>query len=508
MPDDTETKEQKAHDQAVKRAGHWRLPLSGHGLAYFDQLVVAYRTLPEHGSSEDPWARAAASAAQEAKTRADTSLIAAKDSAAAAAAAAAAPGNAGLNADKTAKAQLAELAKATSDAANKELARLDGAVSSKLAAGQIIIELIQKHERKEAIWSDLLVFEAALLRMLWFDALKTRLQGLRQEYSDTMGAAAAATMSATYLDLKELKEEKDFVRVQAEAVNLLSELHWQYVSAPRLEWQKAWMSITLGFYTTAVCAFILLTCLRVRHWSAESFWPALREVLHSLHFHCSTVSLVMLAGAVGAGLSAFQRIQNNSGSGAALLNLRDSKWSSISVGMAPLIGALSALMLALIFAGGIISGPFFPKVTLRTDDCSTNAPLANTTGNAPAIKPSEPSAPPAAAAALPAAPAPAPANPSPPVASGLATLGAGATVITNTNGLTISIATTNVHTLTNATSDPLTWRDCKTICEHRWCVAAGADLALLLLWGVIAGFSERLVPDMLSRLAKKAEEKV
>ena len=64
------------------------------------------------------------------------------------------------------------------------------------------------------------------------------------------------------------------------------------------------------------------------------------------------------------------------------------------------------------------------------------------------------------------------------------------------------------RTIPSSNADPATWRDSKTFCEHRCFSASGADLALLLLWAFIAGFSERLVPDMLTRLAKKGEEKV
>ena len=497
MPIDDSSPEQKARQQAASNSGHWRLPLSDHGLAYFDQLVVAYRTQPAHGTSEDAWASAVAKVADEATLAATAAAAAVKISEQAAAAFTAAPSDEKLKNDAAAKSKLAADAKVRSEEANKNRARLDGAVSSKLAASQIIIELIQKMEdsckmktiaapggerdQAKVLWSDILVFEAALLRMHWFEPLKTKLLSLRDEYREAMGAAAASDMSATWLDLKELKDDKDFLRVQAEAVNLMSELHWHYVSAPGLEYHKTTMTFKLACYTALVCAVILLCSLRSG--PAEPgdatccCWVF--SWLGSLHFKCSTLSLVMLAGAVGAAVSAFQRIQKGGKAGAALLNLRKSKWSSISLGTAPAIGALSAVLLTLIFAGGLIDGKFFPRVTLAADGRLTNVvtkisttnvvSATNTTAMTNAANSSSP------------------------------------TNFTNHVNITNSFSPTNTA---GATADSLTWRDDKTFCQHRWFVAAGADLALLLIWAFIAGFSERLVPDMLSRLAKKAEEKV
>ena len=510
MPIDDSSPEQKARKQAASNSGHWRLPLSDHGLAYFDQLVVAYRTLPEHGTSEDPWARAAAKAADEATLAAAAAAAAVKISEQASAESAATPTDEKLKNDAAAKSKLAADAKARSEEANKNRARLDGAVSSKIAAGQIIIELIQKMEHScekktittpggeqdhaKVLWSDILVFEAALLRMLWFEPLKTKLLSLRDEYREAMGAAAAADMSATLLDLKELKDDKDFLRVQAEAVNLMSELHWHYVSAPGLEYHKTTMTFKLACYTALVCTVILLCSLRSG--PAEPgdatccCWVF--SWLGSLHFKCSTLSLVMLAGAVGAALSAFQRIQKGGKAGAALLNLRKSKWSSISLGTAPAIGALSAVLLTLIFAGGLIDGKIFPRVTLAADGRLTNVVAKVSTTNFPGALTNRSSV------------TNVESTTNPPTITNMVS-------ITNTTDLTNQANITNTFSPTNpagATADALTWRDDKTFCQHRWFVAAGADLALLLIWAFIAGFSERLVPDMLSRLAKKAEEKV
>jgi len=348
-------------------------------------------------------------------------------------------------------------------------------VEAKLAAAAIIEELLRKrelldrHEPGGVIWSDILVFESALLRMLWFEPLKTKLQSLRQEYRQAVGATAAQAMEATYLDLKSVTEDKDLLRLQAEAANLMAELHWSLVTAPAKESQKTQLTIKLGGYALVVGAGVLLTCLRTDPSHAGDLCERILHLVFSLHFHCSTLSLVLFAGAAGATLSAFQRIQGGAALGSGLLNLRESKWNSLSLGLAPLIGATSALLLTLLFAGNIISGDFFPKITLRAEPCDTNA-VATATTQAPRM---------ATAAGRDGL------NPSLP-----------------------AVAVTNVEAADSVTADSATWRDGKTLCEHQWCVASGADLALLLIWAFIAGFSERLVPDMLSRLAKKAEEKV
>lgn len=463
MPNEIQSAADIKRKRALKDAGHWQLPLDGHGLAYFDELTVAYRTLPPPDSTKGPWARAAAQAALDAQAAAVGSAAADKSAAEAKALAEATPTDIALKATATAEASKAAEAKALLDAASKEAARLQGAVGSKLAAADIIEnllrkrELLDRHEPGGSLWSDILVFESALLRMMWFEPLKTKLQSLRQEYRQAVGATAAQAMEATYLDLKSVTEDKDFLRLQAEAANLMAEIHWSLVTAPAQESQKTWLTIKLGGYALTIGAVILLTCLRTDP-SAAASCHCFLKAMFSVHFHCSTLALVMLAGAAGATLSAFQRIQGGAASGAGLLNLRKSEWGSLSIGVAPLIGATSALLLTLIFAGNIISGNFFPKVTLRAEPCGTNNVAAITTNAQPNETP--------------------------------------------------RMGITNAPASTNATPDPATWRDCKTICQHHWCVATGADLALLFIWAFIAGFSERLVPDMLSRLAKKAEEKV
>src|ERR1051325_913537 len=303
--------------RAIEEAGHWELPLDGHGLPYFEEMEVEFRTLPPPLQASPlvqalTIAREAHASYETAKTVAE---IANK-------AAAANPSDPTLQADAAAKDSEMKVAKGRRDDANKAAALVTQASDPKVESAAIIIELISKKARGGAIWRDILTFESAFLRLLPLESLKTKLLGLRQEYKESMGAAAQA-MEINFIDLKALAVA-DLPKVLAEAGNLLAELHWNYTTAPQQEWQKTRLALTLGSYTALVCAVILLVC-----WRSQ----------------CSTLTLVMLSGALGAALSAFQRIQSVRVRGAPLLSLRKAKWGSISIGVAPLLGALFALLL-------------------------------------------------------------------------------------------------------------------------------------------------------------------
>ncbi|HWN93601.1 MAG TPA: hypothetical protein VNT99_01100, partial [Methylomirabilota bacterium] len=305
------------------------------------------------------------------------------------------------------------------------------------------------------------IFESALLRLLPPEQLKARLSTMRQEYRDALGDPAYETLRDSLLDLK--PDAPDPKKMLAEADNLLGDIHWHYTTTPRLEWQKTGLMLKLGTYLAAVAVLLLLFA-----WITKS----------------DTVIWVLLAGAIGASISAAQRIQSTKARGNALLCIREAKWHTVSIGLAPMLGALFAFLLMLIFAGEIVSGAAFPNVRLLAKGSCTNLAASVTAANA--LRPG-------------AADVPAPkedAKPEPLAAD------------RSTNATNAGAPDKATNTTSARESGMVAREGARAFSSGRqeWCVA-GADLALLLLWAFIAGFSERLVPDLLSRISAKAQVK-
>jgi hypothetical protein len=442
---------------AWSHPNQFQQPLDGHGLAYFDELVVEYKSLP--GSTP---AQAAAHAAV--KDAVDTALAKAGPSSA----------SQGATAVDVHGAFQAAV-QASMPAAAEQSTR------------GLIDQLIRKREENKLIWNDILVFESALLSLLPKEKLLRAFQSKQQEYQELAGADALQAWKNSLP--AGLEAGTDLPNMLAATQSLTRDLHWSYTTFPVQEQQRERFAKWVVVWLTAIglCAVTL-------------YW---RE-------RFSTTAAVLVCGAVGACLSALIRIQSPWLGGNALLNLRKSSYW-LTVLLSPVVGGISALVLSLIFTCGAIRGPFFPAVTLTVNSDalspnrthSTNAsasfPLNITEHLRPAItalgrsvsseKGAEPETPESESSdANKDSKADEAADSRPvPVAETNVT-----TRLSSANGTSISI-----NEFTHSYS----------VSAHRWTMTSGADLALLLLWSFLAGFSERLVPDMMSRLTEKAKAK-
>lgn len=313
---------------------------------------------------------------------------------------------------------------------------------------------------RQVLWRDLLVMEAMLAKMQSKEAIALELALLRAEYKELVGPEAYESLKLPVVPLP--VTEADYPKALAEYETLLQELHWNYLSAPAREEERTNLLVAV----TQSLGLLVVVALLI--WSLS---PS--RVLASL----------IVCGGLGAWLSAFRRAQSPSLHSTVLLNLRRSRWSRLSFSLAPWIGGISAVALAFIFAGGIVTGRFFPTVrwTDHLDAASTNLLRGDVRPTNTSVANPPPAAPAAAGVAVPPAVAP-----PPPAAPAVAAAAA------------VPPAATNV-----AASSPVEWHANND--QERWWFGADTEHALLLLWAFLAGFSERLVPDLLNRIAKKTE---
>src|SRR2546429_653616 len=185
---------------------HWQARLRGHGLAYFRELVVEYKTL----QWVNPFAATAIATRREADEKA--AHVAKAEEALKKTISPAAPLPVALPvAEDPALKKLLEDAKTAAamaqQAAVLAAAKQAAAENARMAADKIINELIAKSDKKEATWSDLLEFESALLRLVTGEKLRARYESMAVEYGDLIGVGAA-----------EAPKEEDALRAKAETL--------------------------------------------------------------------------------------------------------------------------------------------------------------------------------------------------------------------------------------------------------------------------------------------------
>ena len=141
--------------------------------------------------------------------------------------------------------------------------------------------------------------------------------------------------------------DADVSLLRADLERLLAALHWSYALIPVRERLRAQI-ITFVSAQIAVWAIVAAGLLL---WAAV-YGQAL----------LATVLLVMLAGALGGFVSLLRRIQMVPTGGDPLLSIFELENGRVSLYLAPLSGALFALVLFFIFMGDLVQGSLFPQL--------------------------------------------------------------------------------------------------------------------------------------------------
>ena len=231
--------------------------------------------------------------------------------------------------------------------------------------------------------------------------------------------------------------------LQADIRYLLSKFYLYYAMLPMQESLREQLAGKIIRITISMMATILvLMALNI----AGSFFFFRQS--STLGVFGVTVGSVALAGIAGGCVSILQRIQNAPVKGDALFDLvvLTNSWRGIV--LSPLYGAVFASLLFVLFAAGILQGPAFPKIETTRSEAAAGASNNLT----PAANES-------------ATPAPTP------------------------------IPTESQRTGVLQMKDFLAQTGPRD----------GVSFALLVIWSFMAGFAERLVPDILNRFIANAE---
>jgi hypothetical protein len=204
-----------------------------------------------------------------------------------------------------------------------------------------IQEIIDRHTAKPELltWKDVFALEEFVLKIQPDDVVKARAPGLEESYREIVGPQAYNA----YLKLRPGPKDDGFLRTVL--ARLLDSLHWVYSMIPAREQMRSEILRQSGKW--------LLICFVL-------FVPMVLVCSFKGYTLIATLPLVALMGALGGFLSLQRRLQNMPTNRDPFLTMLELQNGRFTVGLAPLVGAVFAVVLFLIFLGGLLQGAIFP----------------------------------------------------------------------------------------------------------------------------------------------------
>jgi hypothetical protein len=357
-------------------------------------------------------------------------------------------------------------------------------------------ELYSKREDVTLSWNDVYLFELNLAKFLPVDRLRSRIVTLRYDYRSIAGQkefddymASKPRELLTPPDPTHPPDQNvDFENLLREDLkDLLGRIYLQYAILPVREARlkhNTWIAAGLcAIFLVGLLVFVAVFYARESSGRIASL----------------SIFVVVVAGAMGGFVSALQRIQSSSRDGDSIYNLSLLFNGSYAVFVAPITGAIFALLLFMMFTGKILEGRFFPVMYTPPPSTTLNS------FQSPSISPSPIT------------------SVSPQVSPGVGFERSKRPAISTPSVITSPQITTSpspgisggiAATSPRPSPTPIAVATPKPVAQESTRIqdflsqsgpSGGDNYALLVIWCFIAGFAERFVPDALDRLISGKE---
>ncbi|HXN71352.1 MAG TPA: hypothetical protein VN861_02230 [Candidatus Acidoferrales bacterium] len=312
-------------------------------------------------------------------------------------------------------------------------------------------------------WGDLFGLEIAVVKLQSEECLRRGAWAIRSKYKDLVGEKVYdAYQTSNPPDPK----TGDIDQLRCDTLQILGEFHWAYAFAPLREKIRSALMKQVFLITTVLVVVALMI-------AAVGYFPRMSGLFGQKPLQIPVLAVVIALGMIGGYMSLQQRIESVPSTGDPIVNIAELSNSQFSLYLAPISGAVFAVLLYIIFIAGLLTGPLFPKVytPIRCAEAKNEKGGAN--HQMPLV---------------------------PPGKSG----GADATANSDLNQVAPARQTSE-----DIQSES---KDCSAAVEFSQFLTttgpdSGTSYAMLLVWCFIAGFAERFVPDTIDRLVSQAAKK-
>ena len=213
-----------------------------------------------------------------------------------------------------------------------------------------LVQQIEERQKKRiATWTDMYTVELLVLRHLPIEEARLKIAAMKEQFRQIVGKAVFDSYVA---GLPDLKVDAN-VGIVAEALSF--DLYRQYALTLKRDVVRRYLSrlvlITTGVLVVPAIAFMVY--IHIKGIVVEYSIP--------------TTVLVLFAGTIGGLISLQRRLQSTPENTDPLISLFGLSNASADVMLAPLSGALFALLLYILFISGLVKGSLFPDIYVPHD---------------------------------------------------------------------------------------------------------------------------------------------